>query len=335
MKYKTAYGAVKRDLEAARERAETEYEARRKEALEKKPRLGEIEKKMGEIGLSLARMALAGDVNGINQARETSDKLKKERLALLTKIGMGEGFFAPVYSCSNCNDTGYITQLGGTSTACVCLKQRLIEEYYALSNVREVLMDENFGTFDVRLFSEKIDEKEGLSPLANMQTNYRIATEFVKNFDTEFQNLLLYGATGLGKTFLSNCIAKDLLDAGRTVLYLTVPRLCKVIEDSRFNRDFNSPPDEMLDAVDEVDLLVLDDLGAEVSTSITSASLFDIINQRLLTRKATVISTNLAPATLAKQYSERIVSRFLGNYQLIKFFGEDIRTKKKYGNLRI
>jgi DNA replication protein DnaC len=113
-----------------------------------------------------------------------------------------------------------------------------------------------------------------------------------------------------------------------------VPRLCKVIEDSRFNRASLAEPEEMLDAVDTVDLLVLDDLGAEISSLITSAALFDIINQRLLTRRPTLISTNLTTNELAVQYSERIVSRFLGNYQLIKFFGEDIRVKKKYGGTR-
>jgi DNA replication protein DnaC len=255
---------------------------------------------------------------------------------LLAKKNIDENYFLPVFACENCKDTGYISGSPGVAaTACVCLKQKLINEYYSLSNMREVLRAENFDNFDIRLFSTKIVEHEGLSPRANMESNYRIAITFVQKFDEEFQNLLLYGETGLGKTFLSNCVAKDLLDAGKTVLYLTVPRLCKVIEDSRFNRDSLAAPDEMLDAVDTVDCLVLDDLGTEISTVITSAALFDIINQRILSRKPTVISTNLTLDDLARLYSERIVSRFLGNYQIIKFFGEDIRVKKRFSGLRI
>jgi DNA replication protein DnaC len=323
-----------REYEASRERASEAAAARREEIYTKLPRLRAIDKHLCELGLSLARLALSGDAHAIEAARIESDALKKERLSLMGK--KYADYFEPVFACKNCGDTGYISDAPGSPVIqCACLKQRLIDEYYSLSNLREVLRDENFDTFDIRLFSEKIVENEGLSPRANMEINFRIAISFVQKFDDEFQNILFYGETGLGKTFLSHCIAKDLLDTGRTVLYLTVPRLCRVIEDSRFNRESLAAPDEMLEAVDTVDLLVLDDLGAEISTVITSAALFGIINQRLLARKSTVISTNLTPRELASQYSERIVSRFQGNYQIIKFFGEDIREKKKYGGLRV
>lgn len=336
MRYKKIYSEIMRDYENTRHRAEAEKSARVENVYKKIPRLAEIDGKLAEIGLSIARTAISGDENALQKARENSAALKQERAALLAKKGIAKDFSVPKFSCKKCSDTGYIFDSRSASASpCACLKQRLIDEYYALSNMREVLRDENFDTFDIRYFSEKVIENEGLSPRTNMETNHRIAISFVQNFENEFQNLLLYGEPGLGKTFLSHCIAKDLLDAGRTVLYLTVPRLCRLIEDSRFNRDSLAAPDEMLDAVDNVDLLVLDDLGAEISTVITSAALFDIINQRILTRRATVISTNLNPNALATQYSERIVSRFLGHYQLIKFFGEDIRAKKKYGGLRI
>lgn len=332
MKYKNAYREVMREYEVSRLRAEELQTVRCEEIYKKTPRLAQIDKRLGAVGLSLARLAMAGDENGLRNVREKLDALKQERSSLLAKKSISENYLKPAYICKHCADTGYISDLPGiAATPCACLKQRLIEKYYSLSNMREVLCEENFDTFDIRLFSTEIIENEGLSPRANMETNHRDAIKFVQNFESEFQNLLLYGETGLGKTFLSHCIAKDLLDAGFTVLYLTVPRLCKVIEDARFNREYLTAPDEMLEAVDQVDLLVLDDLGAEVSTVITSAALFDIINQRLLTRKHTVISTNLTPNGLASQYSERMVSRFLGNYLGLKFFGEDIRVKKKYG----
>lgn len=332
MQFKNAYREAMRDLEATRERANARHEAKRAEIYKKAPRLAEIDRELSEIGLQIARLAISGDENAIARAREKSDALKDERLILMQKSFRGKkDYSAPAYNCKKCGDTGYV---GVPAKQCVCLKQRLIDEYYSLSNLREVLRDENFASFNMNLFSDKIIPDEGLSPHMNMERIFRVGSDFVKNFDSEFQNLLLYGETGLGKTFLCHCIAKELLDRGKTVLYLTVPRLCKVIEDARFNRDSLASPEEMLDAVDEVELLVLDDLGTEISTIITSAALFDIINQRLLARKPTVISTNLTTNELATQYSDRIVSRFLGNYQMVKFFGEDIRVKKKYGGVR-
>ena len=334
MSYRTAIRAIMREYELSRQKAEKIIDEKRISLHNQFPKLAEIEKNLNVLGASLARMALDNNIEGLAETRENINALKEERRILLNNAD----FFVETdaYNCAKCLDTGYIQENAShTATRCPCLSQRLINEYYALSNLEEILMHENFDTFDVRLFSEELNKAEGLSPNVNMQHVYRLATQFVANFNKEFDNLLMYGETGLGKTFICHSIAKDLLDKGHTVLYLTAPRLCKVIEDYRFNRDALTEPDEMLEAVDTVDLLILDDLGAEVSTVITSAALFDIINQRLISRKPTVISTNMTPTALEAQYSERIVSRFFGNYQMIKFFGDDVRVKKKYGNLRI
>jgi len=322
-----------REYETARDKAVTLQEERKMEVYRITPEIAEIDFRLSKIGVGLAKLALAGDTNGINESRSEATRLKEKRHQLLA-ASYGENYLDIIYNCPACQDTGYIKE-AGEPLRCACFKQRLITEYYALSNMKNALMEENFDHYDFRLFSTEVIASEGISPQANMQTVYRLATKFVSEFDAEFNNLLLYGEPGLGKTFVCHCIAKDLLDAGRTVLYQTAPRLCKVLENYRFNRDSLHEPDEMLAAVDEADLLILDDLGAELSTIVTSAALFDIINQRLLARKHTVISTNLTPSALQAQYSERIVSRFFGNYQMIKFFGEDIRVKKKYGGLRM
>jgi len=328
---------VMRDYEKTRASADRMLEQRRETAYEDIPGLLDMDKSLGLLGIGAVKLALAGDTKGLAEARAASDDIKKARRALLAGKGMDEDYLNAVdYNCAACADTGFVQSAdSGGMARCACLKQRLIEEYYALSNVKEVLRDENFGTFEARFFSDRLNESEGLSPRANIENIKRLATRFVTSFEEPFQNLLLYGETGLGKTFVCHCIARELLDMGKTVLYLTAPRLCKVIEDHRFNREALKEPNGMLETVDEVDLLILDDLGAEISTVITSAALFDIINQRLLSRKPTVISTNLTPPVLESQYSERIVSRFLGNYHMIKFFGEDIRIKKKYGGLHV
>jgi len=329
MSYKSTFSQVMRDYEAARDNAQALLEARKAEVYKNLPEIKEIDSKLAKMGAGLARLAISGDTLGMENTRNEMGRLQENRLFLLEK-NVGKDYLTAVYRCNICQDTGYTDG----RIRCKCLNQRLIDEYYSLSNMKEVLREENFDTFDLRLFSMDVLPAEGLSPHANMQTIYRLATSFVANF-SEFNNLLLYGEPGTGKTFVSHAIAKDLLDSGRTVLYQTAPRLSKVLEDYRFNRDQLSNPDEMLAAVDNVDLLILDDLGAEISTVVTSAAIFDIVNQRLLARKHTVISTNLSPAQLESQYSERLVSRFFGNYQMIKFFGEDIRVKKKYGSLRM
>jgi len=332
MGYKTAYKEVMRSYEVSRAKAE-ELLSERKAALFKSfPRIEEIDQALLELGLSLAKLALAKDETGLLNTRSKAEALKQEKTDIMTANNVPTEYLTAVYKCSICSDTGHKPPVPGQlPVRCGCLSQRLIETYYSLSNIKGVLEEENFDTFDHRCFSSNIVEAEGLSPCANIQHVHRIATNFVQNFDSKFDNLLLYGRTGLGKTFICHCIAKDLLDTEHTVLYLTAPRMFKIIEDFRFSRETQDTPSEMLEAVNDVDLLILDDLGAEFVTVITSSALFDIINQRLLARKPTVISTNLSPIELERHYSERIVSRFTGYYQMIKFFGDDIRVKKKYG----
>jgi DNA replication protein DnaC len=328
MGYKTAYRELIREYEADRDRAQALLAAKREELYRLNPRLREIDAELKNIGLSLARLSLADD-NGeaLVSIRTVSQTLQEEKASLIP-----ESYYTDVYRCVHCRDTGFIEHANGLPERCVCLKQRLIEKYYDLSNLHGILEEENFDTFNLQYYGKSKKESEGLSPHTNMQMIFNTAKQFAMHFGKVFNNLLLCGETGLGKTFVSNCIARELLNNGQTVLYMTAPRLFKIIEDYRFNRNEMDEPDEMLEAVTEVDLLIIDDLGAEFSTVVTSAALFDIINQRLLTKKPMVISTNLSPMELDDQYSDRIVSRFLGYFKVLKFFGDDIRIKKKYVN---
>jgi len=333
MSYKAVFGQIMREYEASRHQAEMLFDERKKKLYASQPKLQEIDLTIAKLGAKLAQYALASDQANLEETRNQISAAKQEKSALIASLGLQN--LAINYRCKRCKDTGFVQNQSGAATHCRCLKQRLISEYYSLSNLDKILNEENFDTYDFRLFINETDTIEEKSPLQNMQDVYQLASRFVENFDNSFDNLLFYGSAGLGKTFVCHCIAKDLLDRGKTVLYLPAPRLCKLIEDYRFNRESLTEPEEMLDAVDNVDLLIIDDLGAEFSTVITSAALFDIINQRLISRKHTVVSTNLAPDEIARIYSERTVSRFLGSYQLIKFFGEDIRCKKKYLGTRI
>ena len=321
---------ILKEYELLRAKAEQKAQSVKESAYAKSPHLKEADILLKQLGLQLARFAASGASEQIKIREKKIAELRRQRKTILKELNISEPMFFPKYSCGSCKDTGYVTKnLTSIPAMCRCFKQKLINAHYSLSNLDQVLDEENFDSFDIRLFSDIVDEKEGLSARKNMENVFRIATNFTKNFGSEFTNLLLYGETGLGKTFVCHAIAKDLLDRGFTVLYLTAPRLIKIIEKSRNFYEDQAESNEMLKAIDDVDLLILDDLGSEVMTVVTIALLFDIINHRLITKKPMVISTNLDQNSLKEHYTERIVSRFFASYQNVKFFGTNIRISKK------
>ena len=318
---------VMRELEKERMRAQKALGVRQNFLYEKMPRLKEIDDEMADIGLSLAKLVLNRDGAGKADAlRAKSEGLAYEKEQILYDNGYDDAFFLDVYNCVNCKDTGYLR--GGH---CHCLKQRLITKYYEMSNLSRVIERENFDAFNLNYYSDIIDITHGVSPRDNINRIWTTSLKFVENFNKKFENLLFYGATGLGKTFLSNCIAKEILDAGKTVLYTTAAQLFKMVEDIRFNRGDMEEGPAYLAMVLDADLLIIDDLGTEFSTIVTNSELFNFINTRLLGKKSTIISTNLAPRDFEEYYSDRITSRIFGEYTLLQFIGDDIRIAKKHG----
>ena len=324
--------AILNEYAMLRAHAEQAVQDFKEDVYKKAPRLKEVDLTLRQLGLKLARLAAGGDLELVKMNEEKVNILRNERKIILRELKISDSRFSPNYICSNCKDTGYVSKNpAAIPVMCKCFKQKLINAHYSLSNLDQVLDEENFDNFDIRLFSDILDENEGLSPRKNMERVYLIATNFTRGFGSEFDNLLLYGETGLGKTYVCHAIAKELLDSGFTVLYLTAPRLIRIIEKSRNFYEDQSENIELLKTIDDVDLLILDDLGTEVMTVVTIAALFDIINHRLITKKPMVISTNLDQNSLMEHYSERIVSRFIASYQIVKFFGKNIRISKKLG----
>ena len=319
---------VLRDLERQRLQEQKTLAGRQAFLYEKLPRVKEIDDEMAAIGLELAKMVLKreADAATAEAMRAKSEKLADERAKILYDNGYDDVFFSDAYNCMACKDTGFFDE-----KHCHCLKQRLIAKYYEMSNLAKVLERENFDAFNINYYSDVIDIAHGISPRDNMSRIWTTTLRFVENFDKKFENLLFYGPTGLGKTFLSNCVAKELLDAGKTVLYTTAGQLFKLVEDARFNRGKAAEGPAYLAMVPDVDLLIIDDLGTEFSTVVTNSELFDFINTRLLNKKSTIISTNLAPRDFEEYYSDRITSRIFGEYTLLGFIGDDIRIAKKHG----
>ena len=296
----------------------------------KNPDILNINDKINRISIEISKTILLNkDSDKIEKLNLELDNLKKEKQELLNKLNVKKDFFVPDYSCKLCNDTGYL--IDDNTVMCTCLKQKLLNVQYNKSNISS-LEQENFDNFNIDLFSDEKDEKKynsNIAPKENIEKIKEISLNFIENFeDPQEKNLLFTGNTGLGKTYLTNCIANELLKQGKTVLYQTAPVMLDSILDYRFGKNNEFNYNDLLNA----DFLIIDDLGTECSNNMKFSELFNILNTRLLNQNnhvtKTIISTNLSLNHLFKTYDERIFSRLVGYYNICRFFGEDLRYKK-------
>jgi len=323
------YKRLIREYDTKRTLAAKNRLERAREVYHKIPQIEEIDKILNSSGIQLVRsMLTAPDNTSVEEFQKKSDDLIFTKKMLLVEGGFSEDYLDLIYDCALCRDTGFIN-----TKPCACFKQGLIHTAYEQSNLKNILQIENFNTFNINYYSKEIDTASNKSPYRTMEQIHQICVGFIENFENKKQNLLFHGPTGLGKTFLCNCIAKELLDQNYTVLYLTASQLFKLFEESRFHRDdMMEEAKDILNTLFTVDLLIIDDLGTESASSFTASDLFDVLNTRYLHQNATIISTNVAPNDWNKYYSDRIVSRVFGNYTNHKFIGSDIRMLKKYRN---
>lgn len=322
-----AYREIQRQYQRIRAASEAALRERRAELFKSFPRLEELEREINLTGVRLARIVLSGQKDAAAELKKRLADMKAEKAGIMNAAGLPAGYLDMEYSCASCRDTGSLPD----GSRCSCMKQKLIDLAYDQSNIRDVMKIENFNTFNLNYYSSEKDPDKGVSPRENITRILETALDFVENIG-KTDNLLFYGDTGLGKTFLCNCIAKAALDKGKSVMYLTAPQLFKRLEREKFSRDTEQEDERgLIDDIIEVDLLIIDDLGAEFPTVLTSSELFNIINARILNSSPVVISTNLSPRDWSEQYSDRVVSRILGTYKSLHFFGGDIRLGKKFG----
>jgi len=324
------------EYELKRNKATIEAELRKKELLSVNPRLAEIEDELSSVSLKMAKSILIADAKEkhklLNDLKKQTTSLIKEKNAFLKTICKDSNYLNPHFECKMCKDTGYIIKDNITSM-CTCLKQRIYDIAYNKSNMGN-LEQENFSTFNIKMFSDKPNKefyKSELSPRQNINIIREKVENFINNFDDPCEkNLLFTGNTGLGKTFLTNCIASEMLKKGKTVLYQTAPVMLDSIIDAKFGKE--NAKFDLLDNILNVDLLIIDDLGTETPNNHKITELFSIINTRLLNQNhkitKTIISTNLTVEEINKTYTNRISSRIVGSYTLLRFFGEDLRFKK-------
>lgn len=319
-----------KEYEQKRLSKEMAYEEKIDNLYKNNPNLSKIIDNINKNSIELSKAILLNNTEKINELKNSIEKLKKEKTDILSKLNIKDSFFIPDYDCKKCNDTAYL--IDDNNIMCSCLKQKLMDIQYNKSNISNLNV-ENFDTFTDEYLSNTPDQKKynsAISPRQNLNQIKKIALNFIENFDNPNEkNLLFTGNTGLGKTFLSNCIANEILKSGKTVLYQTAPVMLDTIIDCKFGKTDNFIYNQILNA----DLLIIDDLGTENLNGIKFSELFNVINTRLLNQNnhvtKTIISTNLSLNNLFNTYDERIFSRLVGYYNICRFFGDDIRLIKK------
>ena len=313
-------------LEQRRRARRIQTEQRRQQVYTAQPRLAQIDRELRATMTGVFTAALrTGEDPGpaLAQMRSRNLELQLERRAILGALGMGPEDLDDSPACAQCGDTGW-----KGAVMCSCLHQLCAKEQIrALSDLLD-LGNHTFDSFRPDYYSSVPDPETGFSPRQTMEFVYDVCVNYAHKFDTfHFRNLFLSGAPGLGKTFLSACIARTVSEQGRSVVYTSAGEAFARFEEQKFARD--------PDARDETrrylncDLLILDDLGCELTTQFVQSALYTIINTRLTAGLHTVVSSNLSMDEIAQRYSPQIASRLSGEYHVLHFVGEDIRQLKK------
>lgn len=309
----TAIREIMMDYERQLSADKREQKKRVRGIYERLPEYKALEDRTADISAKAAILAASGQKEEAAALVKELGRISEEKKKLLADAGVPDGYLSVQYACPDCRDTGYIR-----GRKCHCLELKLTKHYYARSGIYDKLLTENFDTFS-------FDHYKG-EDLSNIREIYSAAKRFVETFAESYRNMLFYGSVGCGKSFMSNCIAKALIDEGVAVTYISAIKLFDILSAHLFGRQeanaaeyrmlFNSP------------LLIVDDLGTEVSSSAVSSELFSLLNERDLASLSTVISTNYSLPELKDKYSDRAFSRLLGNYEIYRFSGDDIRVKK-------
>lgn len=313
-------------FEEDRQRRAAAFTARRERLYNAEPRLREIEQQLRATMPKLISSALRRGTDPLPAVRVLRDEnlaLQKERAELLTGMGYPADYLEEQPACPLCGDTGY---QGGS--VCRCLR-----EYYKRTQLSELskLLDlgsQSFENFSFDWYSTERGERK-LSSRENMERIFDICQDYARHFSLTADNLLLTGQPGLGKTFLSASIARVVSERGYSVVYDTAEHIFSQMEEEKFRPEESSSAGGDVARYMQCDLLIMDDLGTEMLTSFVQSALYQLVNDRLLAGKKTIINTNLAPRQLGERYSPQIQSRLEGEYRVLPFFGEDIRRLRR------
>jgi len=310
------YDSIMRFYERTQFRNRQLHLERQDVVYKKIPEFQEIESSISSLCVAQGKKMLMGDADALEQMKATLHTLSEKKRQLLTAHGFAPDYLDPVYDCRLCKDTGY-----QGNKKCSCFERKIIDFLYRQSNLSDMLERENFATLTY-------DYYEG-EDLARFQLAAEASKKFAQDFKLDYQNMFFYGTVGTGKSFLSNCIAKELLDQGHSVIYFSSASLFDLLAKATFDSNSKDELARLHEDLSQCELLIIDDLGTELTNAFVASGLFSILNDRHLARRATIISTNLSLEELRDRYSDRIFSRISSHFKLYKLSGKDIRMHKK------
>mgnify|MGYP000354213183 CR=1 FL=1 len=319
------YDAIMREYGRQQIENHHKLEERRKEIYARLPVVKQLEAEIAERSVACAKKLLEGDKSVLDRLKEDLKDLREQKSLIIRAAGYPDDYLELHYRCPDCRDTGLID-----GRKCHCFLQAQMKLLHAQSNLEDVLERENFNALSYEYYDDtEILPQLGITNAAYMRRVVAGCREFVRDFDKKHDNLLFTGSTGVGKTFLTNCIARELMDDFHSVIYLTASDLFDVFSRNKFDYDNAEDMKDMYRFILDCDLLIIDDLGTELNNSFTSSQLFYCINERMNMSRSTIISTNLTLARLRDSYTDRVTSRIMSGYRIIPLYGGDIRLLKK------
>ena len=319
------YDAIMREYGRQQIENHHKLEERRKEIYARLPVVRQLEAEIAERSVACAKKLLEGDKSVLDRLKEDLRDLREQKALIIRAAGYPDDYLELHYRCPDCRDTGLID-----GRKCHCFLQAQMKLLHAQSNLEDVLERENFKALSYEYYDDtEILPQLGITNAAYMRRVVAGCREFVRDFDKKHDNLLFTGSTGVGKTFLTNCIARELMDDFHSVIYLTASDLFDVFSRNKFDYDNAEDMKDMYRFILDCDLLIIDDLGTELNNSFTSSQLFYCINERMNMSRSTIISTNLTLARLSDSYTDRVTSRIMSGYRIIPLYGGDIRLLKK------
>lgn len=312
-----------RRYEEIRETHRHELLSREAEIAEKIPGITALDDRAAAASIAAAKRRIISPDADLSSYEEEMHKISEERTRLLTGHGYPADYLEMQYDCPLCRDTGFID-----GARCACFKKASIDLLYSEYSISHVLEKENFRNFSFDWYSDTIqNELTGRTERQTARDAVMRAKHFISNAGRPDNNLYIYGNTGVGKTFLTHCIAKEMLDRSYSSLYFSARDFFDLLADATFGRDGrNSTHSQM---ILDCDFLTIDDLGTEVTNSFAASQLFHVLNERIAKNRSTIISTNMTPEEFSAAYTQRIYSRLLSHYKFIKLVGTDIRIQKK------
>ena len=319
------YDAIMREYGRQQIENHHKLEERRQEIYARLPVVRQLEAEIAERSVACAKKLLEGDKSVLDRLKEDLKDLREQKSLIIRAAGYPDDYLELHYRCPDCRDTGLID-----GRKCHCFLQAQMKLLHAQSNLEDVLERENFNALSYEYYDDtEILPQLGITNAAYMRRVVAGCREFVRDFDKKHDNLLFTGSTGVGKTFLTNCIARELMDDFHSVIYLTASDLFDVFSRNKFDYDNAEDMKDMYRFILDCDLLIIDDLGTELNNSFTSSQLFYCINERMNMSRSTIISTNLTLARLRDSYTDSVTSRIMSGYRIIPLYGGDIRLLKK------